>query len=195
MSVQLLPTRATILSPVHGPKTFRPAFAQSRLRKSAMRIFSDSKLCSIATVTRNKKAHINTAYFAFSNDLTLFFLSDPNSTHCQNLSSNPSTAVAIYNSSQHWKGPDRGIQLFGRCAQTEGVQTQEAERFYSKRFPKYLKWKKTFSTLGRRNTIRYQFYRFVRERLKILDEREFGYGVFLEVTVNRKTERQWGNDR
>src|SRR5579884_1860722 len=47
------------------------------------RVLEDNVLCSIATVTPEGTAHVNTAFFAYSTALELFFLSHPASRHCQ----------------------------------------------------------------------------------------------------------------
>src|SRR5436853_7650599 len=86
--------------------------SERRIRASVARVLAGNKLCSIATVARENRAHINTAFFAYSPNFELYFLSDPESLHCRNLVANPSMAMTIFNSSQNWDAPGRGIQLF-----------------------------------------------------------------------------------
>src|SRR6266508_3119196 len=130
MSVRILPTRILVLSPERGPKLVRASdpskFARQRIRSSIMQVLKANTLCSMATVTPNHHAHINPAYFCCSQDLEIFFLSDPTSLHCRNLESNPSMAMTIFDSSQNWGGSDRGIQLFGTCRQATGRQALQA---------------------------------------------------------------------
>jgi pyridoxamine 5'-phosphate oxidase-like protein len=57
-------------------------------------------------------AHINTAYFAWGDDLNCVWHSHPAAAHSQNLRANPSVAVAVYDSNQSWGNP---IQLFGKA--------------------------------------------------------------------------------
>lgn len=159
---------------------------EGRVRRSTRRILGEVVLCSIATVARFHRAHINTAYFAFSDALELFFLSHPGSLHCRNLGENPSIALTVFSSAQRWTDPGRGLQLFGRCRQATGRHAETAGRLYGQRFPSYKTWKETVA----RETIgsAYRLYRCAVSRLKIHDEREFGDGVFVEATVNRKRE-------
>jgi len=159
-----------------------------RVRRSAFRILDGNVLCSMATVTRAGRAHVNTAYYCFSNDLALYFLSDPGAGHCRNLSSNPSMAMTIFRSAQRWGRPDRGMQLFGTCREARGREAERAERLYGKRFPAYTRWIAGRGRNAERLAAalrRYRFYRFVPARLKILDEAEFGGAVFVTAAVRR----------
>ena len=154
-----------------------------RVRRSALRILSENVLCSIATVGQAHRAHINTAYFAYSDRFELVFLAHPEAGHCRNLSRDGSAAVAVFASRQKWTGPDRGVQLFGQCRQVTGRHAQVAERLYAQRFRAYARWK----TALRAESVgtEYRFYRFVASALKILDERQFGDGVFIKVIFGR----------
>jgi uncharacterized protein YhbP (UPF0306 family) len=154
-----------------------------QVRQSILRILEANVLCSIATVTARRLAHINTAYFCFSDDLALYFLSHLGSLHCRNLSGNRSMGVAIFSTSQRWGGPDRGVQLFGTCARARRPRAIEAENLYGERFAAYARWK---ANLGRDDAARrYRFYRFLPTRLKVLDERAFGAAVFVSADVRR----------
>jgi uncharacterized protein YhbP (UPF0306 family) len=158
-------------------------FSQVRVDRSIFSILRGNVLCSTATVTEENRAHINTAYFCYSDELELYFLSDPGSLHCRNLSTNSSMAVTVFRSSQKWGGPDVGLQLFGTCTQARGTQAAKAERLYVERFPAYAEWVAGLENdkVGRG----YRFFRFLTERLKILDERNFGEAVFVTATVTR----------
>jgi len=168
--------------PVHGRR-----FPAGQLRRSILRILRENVLCSMATVNRVNRAHINTAYFSYSDDLELFFLSDRSSHHGRNIMSNPSLAVAVFSTSQVWGTPDRGLQCFGPCRETTGRQREKAERSYGRRFAAYARWMKTLPrddpTVHRLRS--YRFYRFVPHAIKIFDERALGSGIFVEVDVIR----------
>lgn len=97
-------------------------------------------------------------------------------------------AMAIFRSSQQWGSPDRGLQLFGTCAEARESEAGRAERLYGRRFPLYSKWVKgaTKDEQRRASVLRsYRFYRFLPATVKILDEAEFGGGVFVTVKVRR----------
>jgi uncharacterized protein YhbP (UPF0306 family) len=164
-----------------------------RLRKSTLRILRENVLCSMASVGKHNRAHINTAYFCYSedlDDLEIYFLSDPRSTHCRNLSANPSMAITIFRSAQKWGESNRGLQLFGTCSETSGQFVRKAERLYGKRFPLYKKWMDSVREDEKRlaKQLRsYRFHRFLPSRVKILDEGEFG-AVFITATIRRGME-------
>jgi len=172
-----------------GLRTVRRSFADTSLRNSLLRILRENVLCSISTVAPRNRAHINTAYFAYSPDLELFFLSHMDSLHSKNLERNASMAIAIFRSAQPWGVPNRGIQLFGTARRATGPAAKRAERFYGRRFPAYLRV--TRSTRAKEREMgdqlqSYRFYRFVPRTVKILDEGEFGGGVFVVATVPRR---------
>jgi len=162
-------------------------FPAGRLRRSVLRILRENVLCSMATVSGVNRAHINTAYFSYSDDLELFFLSDRSSHHGRNLLTNPSMAVAVFSTSQVWGTPDRGLQCFGTCRQARGRQREKAERSYGRRFTEYARWMKSLPrdhpTVSRLRS--YGFYRFVPRSIMIFDERALGSGVFVEADVIR----------
>lgn len=155
--------------------------AATRITTLARRLLDASTLCAISTVSRPGRAYVNTAYFAWSSTFRLVWLSAPEATHSKNLRSNPSAAVAVYDSTQTWGGPDRGIQLVGTARELSGRTAAEAERLYAQRFPAY-----TVTHLAR-----YRFYRFDPRRLKIFDEQALGGGVIVTALVRRGGELEW----
>jgi len=73
-----------------------------RLERAVRRILRDNVLCAISTIAAGGQAHVNTAYFAWSDALELFFLSHPDSLHCGNLRKRPTMAMAVYSTAQRW---------------------------------------------------------------------------------------------
>lgn len=137
----------------------------------------------MATVTPEGVAHINTAYFSYSDKLELYFWSHPESLHCRNLRNNGSMAMTIFSTLQPWSSPGQGVQLFGTCETISGSSADEAERSYGGRFEGYDDWKATLKSdnLGRQ----YRFYRFNVAAVKILDEKSLGDGVFVRASIRR----------
>src|SRR5581483_890356 len=158
-------------------------FAAAQVRKSLFSILQENVLCSMATVTKQNRAHINHVYFSYSKNLDIYFLSDPASLHCRNLLTNSSMAMTIFNSSQEWGGADRGIQLFGTCREVARHVVLAAEQSYAGRFQAYKKWRASQSEQDR---FQYRFYRFVPTRIKLLDEDIFGGGVFIVAAIIRR---------
>jgi uncharacterized protein YhbP (UPF0306 family) len=155
--------------------------AATRIATTARELLDASTLCTIATVTSSGRAHINTAYFAWSSDLEIVWLSEPRATHSRNLRANSSAAIAVYDSRQTWGEPDRGIQLFGSAHETEGEQADKAQTLYAKRFPR-------FADI---DLSAYRFYRFRPRRLKLFDERTLGRATFVTARVGASNRLEW----
>jgi uncharacterized protein YhbP (UPF0306 family) len=155
--------------------------SERRLRNSVFGILKDNALCSISTVTEDGHAHINTAYFCYSDELEFYFISHPRSLHCQNLATNPWVGMTIFSSSQIWTNPGRGLQVFGICREARRQQVTKAEELYEERFPGYTDWK---ATLGKNDLAQeYRLFRLITSRLKLHDEETFGDGVFIFAEV------------
>jgi uncharacterized protein YhbP (UPF0306 family) len=157
-------------------------FSEQQVRQNLLRILNSSPLCSIATVTPEGQAHINTAFFSYSEGLELYFWSHPHSLHCRNLLTNSSMAMTVFSTQQPWIGPGKGVQLFGIGALTSDSAAEEAERSYRERFEDYGKWKAsvTENDLARQ----YRFYRFEVAAIKILDEKNWG-DLWVRASVSR----------
>ena len=151
--------------------------AATKIAAAARRLLDASTLCAIATVSPRGLAYVNTAYFAWSPDLRLVWLSEPRATHSRNIRANPSVAIAVYDSGQSWGKPDRGIQLFGSA----GEAPPEAEDVYAGRFPEY-----RGSELPA-----YRLYQLVPRRLKVFDERELGAATFVTARVAADGRLAW----
>ncbi len=143
--------------------------AERRIKAVAHGLLDASTLCAIATVSPPGRAHVSTAYFAWSPDLHLVWLSEPGATHSRNLRGNSSAAIAVYDSSQSWGKPDRGIQVFGSVRAGEA----DAEETYVGRFRDYRS----------SNFPAYRLYELVPRRLKLFDERELGAATFVTARV------------
>ena len=145
--------------------------AAKRLRELACALLDASTLCAIATVSTGGRAHANTAYFAWTPELDLVWLSDRAARHSRNLRASADAAVVVYDSAQAWGRPDRGIQLFGSAGEAEGPDTVAA---YVRRFPE----------LGDSERSPYRFYRFRPKRVKLFDEHALGAGTFVTARVS-----------
>ena len=168
---------------VKGASLDSNEFSEEQVRQNFLRILDSSRLCSIATVTPEGRAHINTAFFSYSEKLELYFWSHPESLHCRNLLNNASMAMTVFSTQQPWIGPGQGIQLFGTGEATSGSAAEEAERSYRRRFEDYENWKATLKEddLARQ----YRFYRFDVAAVKILDEKNWG-DVWVRASVLRQ---------
>jgi uncharacterized protein YhbP (UPF0306 family) len=144
----------------------------ARLQTLVAELLEASKLCAIATVD-GSRAHVNTAYFAWSDDLGIVWISDPGAAHSKNLRRNKSAAVAVYDSRQVWGKPDRGLQLFGSARELRGRASERARSVYGRRFRGY-----TGEDLAL-----YRCYELRPRRAKLFDERQLGAGVFVTARI------------
>jgi uncharacterized protein YhbP (UPF0306 family) len=155
--------------------------AAARIAATAEQLLDASTLCAIATVTAAGRAHINTAYFAWSRDFDIVWMSEPRAAHSRNLRANDSVAIAVYDSNQIWGKPDRGIQLFGSAREVRGENARQAKTLYAKRFPDF----------AEADLSAYRFYFFRPRRLKLFDERALGTGTFVTARVARDRRLAW----
>ena len=139
----------------------------ARLRSLVEELLEASTLCAISTVGPRGRAYVNTAYFAWTQDLRIIWLSETGARHSRNLHANPSGAVAVYDSTQTWGEADRGIQVFGDVR----AAGADAEDVYAHRFAAYEPRKS------------YRFYELVPSRVKLFDERALGAATFVTARV------------
>jgi uncharacterized protein YhbP (UPF0306 family) len=156
-------------------------FSPTRMAKLARRLLDASTLCAIGTVSPGGRAYGNTAYFAYTRDLAIVWISEPRARHSLNLRSNRTASIAVFDSHQTWGGDDRGIQLFGWAEQMIGAAAGDAKRTYAKRFPEYVPDENSA----------YVPYTFRPRRMKLFDETTLGAGVFVTARVSPKGDITW----
>lgn len=147
----------------------------------AHQLLDASPLCSIATVSPDGRPSINTAYFAWSSSWDLVWLSEPDAQHSRNVRANSLVAIAVYDSHQVWGNPDRGIQLFGRTRELNGLAARNAEALYAQRFAPY----------AQANLSAYRFYRCRPQRMKLFDESALGTATFVTARIRRDGQLAW----
>jgi hypothetical protein len=95
-------------------------------------------------------------------------------------------AVAVFDSTQTWGRPDRGIQLFGSASEVSTRSRLVAHRIYAGRFHDFDP--KDFGA--------YRLYRFRPRRMKLFDERALGGGIFVTARVRGGGAVEWaGTER
>jgi uncharacterized protein YhbP (UPF0306 family) len=159
----------------------RRPLSSARIAATARRLLDASTLCAIATVSPRSGAHVNTAYFAWTEAFEVVWLSDPAATHSRNLEAHPSAAIAVYDSNQVWGRADRGIQLFGAARGVAARRSSDVRDAYVRRFSAY----------SDEEAGGYRFYVLRPRRVKVFDERELGLGVFVTATVRRGGRLAW----
>ena len=122
-------------------------------------------------------------YFA-ADGLSLYFLSDPASRHCRDLTADPRVAATVHEDVPSWQDI-RGVQLSG---QAEAVSTEaEAARGWDSYLAKFpfvsgLRTADGFEIMGRAVTAR--LYRITPDHLFFLDNRA-GFGGRQELDLTR----------
>jgi len=96
--------------------------SSGRIASLARVLLDRSTLFALATVSPGGRAHINAAYFAWDRTFAIVWLSAPGARHSRNLQRNASAAIVVYDSTQRWGRPDRGIHLYGSVRELRGTQ-------------------------------------------------------------------------
>ena len=163
-----------------GIERSKRAFSVRLMTEAAHGLLNASTLCAISTVSPRGRAHVNTAYFAWSPNFRIIWISHPQARHSRNLRADGTAAIAVFDSTQTWGRPDRGIQLFGIARKAEGAAAQGAEGIYGSRFPAF-----AAEMPG------YRPYVFLPRRIKLFDEPRLGAGVFVTAKVGARGKLAW----
>ena len=158
-----------------------PSFTDEALNLSITKILSSNILCSIASINKSE-SYIHTAYFCFNDKLKLYFISDPSTQHTANIKSNPSVAIAIYDSKQPWDDNKRGLQIFGKCEIAKGTKLIDGTLHYLKRFAGLKQWIKHPDDFIK-GAINSKMFVITPSRIKLFDEETFGEEVFIELNI------------
>lgn len=161
----------TIVSGVRSPEL---------CARAILEILDGSRLLSLATVAADGAAHINTAFFAFDPDFTLFVFTPPGTEHARNLVGNPSAAAAVFDSHQ---APEsrRGLQLFGEMRMLDGAEAVRAHARFTGRFADLRETAPRYDDVVEKLPSR--FFALAPRRIKIFDEVLLDRGEFVEVLV------------
>jgi hypothetical protein len=162
-----------------------PCYSSARLFAAVSRILSANTLCSMATRSEAGELDINAAFYSFTPELELYFLSNPASAHCRNLAQVGHTAVVVCDSHQEWGEPHAGLQLYGTGGPVPPAHTERVRASYAARFSRYSDFVARAGEAVDLATgfASLRFYLFVPTWMKILDEREFGDEVYVTAKV------------
>ncbi|MBI2617739.1 pyridoxamine 5'-phosphate oxidase family protein [Candidatus Gottesmanbacteria bacterium] len=149
------------------------------MKKDILNFLKTQRLLNLATVS--KKPYICTVFYAEDASGDLYFISEPKSKHCKNISGNTSVAVAIFDSHQRVADKKKGVQIEGNANEvTEEKEIKHALKLWNTKNP------------GFENVINYQsmktgkikgkIYRISPSRTKFFNEELYGpegYKIFL----------------
>lgn len=167
-----------------GIRLNHPEYPDERLRQSVFRILQAVTLCSLATTGPDAVAHINAAYYCYTDGIELYFVSDPSTKHCQNIAIQPRIAVAIFDTNQPWGDALSGLQMFGECHLASSQESITALRAHASRFRAYGDYLQALSPFER-DSSPHKFYVFRPASVKILDESVFGEETFVTAEIVR----------
>ena len=160
-----------------------PEYKNKLLNESLFDIIKSNKLLSMATITNGNVAHINTAYYAFDNKMTLYIITDPKSQHSINVKENKSVAASIFNSHlTFWEDDMQGVQLFGKCYKTQLMQLPKGTSCFIKRFPVFKELVTKPEDFVKKAVI-VKLYTIEVSRIKLFDEKRFGEEIFIELVI------------
>ncbi|OGG14901.1 hypothetical protein A2875_02990 [Candidatus Gottesmanbacteria bacterium RIFCSPHIGHO2_01_FULL_46_14] len=145
-------------------------------------ILQATPLLSMASITKDGKSWICTAFYAYDDKLKLYFLTPPTTQHSKNLEKNASVAISVFDTHQNPDDKKRGLQIFGACHKAAGNEIEKGLRIYGKRFVDF--GKKILSPEDiEKSKMHSRFYVVVPQKIKIFDELVFGEEIWVTVVI------------
>jgi len=162
-------------------------YSDAQLHESILDILEKNMLLAMATV-KNGESYINTAYYAYSDQLELVIFTEPSTQHSQNIVLQPSVAVAVWNTPPVWGEQLQGLQLFGACQRVEesADALAEAIRVFTERFPDFRQIIATPADFARGKTER-KLYKITVQSLKLIDEPRLGRRKYITLFPGEKS--------
>jgi uncharacterized protein YhbP (UPF0306 family) len=152
-------------------------WSREEVEESIREIISENQILSMATA-KGEEPHINTAFYAFDDELSLYILTPPDTIHGENLEENNSVAVDIHDSHQEWTDDKEGLQIFGETEQVENAS--KALELYKGRYPELGEFAANTEELEELDS---EFYIIKPERIKVFDEPRFGTETWINVKI------------
>lgn len=106
------------------------------MSKEDLRSFlNEQKLMAIATSTSSKGIWIANVYYAIDKDLNFYFLSEPDTRHCQDLKENKEVAIAIAKFAPDNLSDRVGVQIVGEAERIKNfIDMGKALSIYTSKF-------------------------------------------------------------
>ncbi|MGC2780975.1 MAG: pyridoxamine 5'-phosphate oxidase family protein [Bradyrhizobium sp.] len=95
----------------------------------------DVELMVIAS-SLNGQPWCTTVYFAYDEDLNIYFMSRMARRHSMELAENAKASVALASQKYHWGDSSKGLQAEGRCEALADAKIAHALDVYVRRFPR-----------------------------------------------------------
>ena len=158
-------------------------FSQDDLLRSITHILESNTLLAMSSLS-GLNSYINTAYYAYNNNLELFILTEQSTIHGQNIEQNPSIAAAIWMDSGKYGENLQGLQLFGVCEKVSTLKLFDALKQYNNRFPTFaqiIKHPEDFA----KGVVKSRLYILKIDKIKLLDEPAFGRRNYISLTIGK----------
>lgn len=100
------------------------------LRKGVEGLLAESMVLTLATAGPEHGPHANLAFYAFDDDLVLYFVSERSTRHSLHLSEQARAAATVFLPPPVFGEQLRGVQLAGRAGEAWGHQAEAALAAY-----------------------------------------------------------------
>jgi len=151
---------------------------------SAKEILAGRDLLSMATSSVDLGPHANSAFFAFDDDLIMWFVSERTTRHSINVAGDPRMSASVFLDPPTYGEGLRGLQLWGTAREAESHERQVALSVLQGRFPSFAQdpvVRERFLTAELPSV----FYRIEVGTLTVLDEPRFGRRIYIPAAVDR----------
>ena len=141
------------------------------LRELVSNYLREAKLMQIATVKDNKP-WVATVWYAFDDDLNLYFISRKTRRHSVELGKNSAIAGAIVKQHKTLGVKTRGIQFEGNATEVSILELPKSFNLFVKRFPKAKKFMISVRAIIK-NITDHHIYKIVPSSIVLFDEVNF----------------------
>lgn len=111
----------------------QPAAPEADLRDRIAVFLAGHTTLALATIGPDGVPGVAPVFYASDDRLNLYFLSEPDTAHGQNLAANPAAAGAIYADGQDWRAI-RGLQVRGRAMPAPPAVLAHAAAVYGRKY-------------------------------------------------------------
>ncbi|WP_371499921.1 pyridoxamine 5'-phosphate oxidase family protein [Kitasatospora sp. NBC_00374] len=156
----------------------------AELGKGVEGILAESTVLTLATAGHELGPNANLAFFAYDDDLVLYFVSERATRHSLHLTEDARAAATVFLPPPAFGEHLRGVQLAGSAGEAWGRQAEAAFAAYRARFPSFGQDPEVRDRLlaGRGAAA---LYRFQVDELTAVDEPQFGRRNYLRAKVVR----------
>lgn len=149
---------------------------------SVEEILNSNLLCTISSIGGRGEPHSKTAYFAADDSLDVIILTQPSTRHGQNVQVDKRVSLTIFDSSQVWGQPHKGLQLSGVCSQVPDLENPAAFECYASKHPALLELASSSDVMLR--DLESRFFRVNVGAIRLIDEARFGEETHFDMTVD-----------